>query len=165
VATGANKKVVIERFDRPTMVGYANRNSYWTAEGLEILDIHGQIAKVPANQVKTVLFVRDFPDDPTEAQPNWVFQARPKMNGLWVRLKFQDGDVREALMSNNLLELGADGVTVTPPNLAGNTMQAFIPRVAMSELAVLGVVGSPLRRTATAPAKKKGEEQIGLFSD
>jgi hypothetical protein len=163
VASGANKKVLIERFDRPTLVGYANRNAYWSADGLEMLDLHGQVARVPAAQVKTVLFVRDFPDDPTQQQPAWVFQARPKMNGLWLRLRFQDGDTREALMANNLLDVLADGLMVTPPNLAGNTMQAFIPRTSVTELAVLGVVGSPLRRPASE--KKKGEEQIGLFGE
>jgi hypothetical protein len=161
LGASTSKKVVIERFDRPPLAGFANRNSYLTSDHVEILVPEGTFTTIALHQIKAVQFVRDFPPDNAPAVP-WVFQARPKMNGLWVRLTFTDGEAREALIVNNLLELSATGLMVTPPNLAGNVMQAFIPRFALREISVLGVVGSPLRRPAPP---KRTADQISLFGE
>ena len=55
-------------------------------------------------EVKAVLFVRDF--DPTaDTNLRRGFLSRPKLDGLWLRLTFRDGDVQEAVMPNNLLHV------------------------------------------------------------
>lgn len=158
--SSGNKKVVIERFDRPPLLGYVNRNAFLVDNHVELLGQEGSLRRIPLEEVKCVQMVREFPQDPA-AQVPWVFQARPKLNGLWVRLRLSDGDSREGMFANNLLEVSAIGLQVTPPNLAGNVMQAFFPRTSLVDVTVLGVIGSPLRRPATKP---KPQSQIDLFS-
>ena len=91
-----------------------------------------------------------------------VFLTRPKIEGLWVRLRFRDDDVLEGVMPNNLLQLEHYGFTLIPPDSLSNHQRIFVPRAALRSVEVLGVVGSPLtRRKAKTPAK----EQIGLFEE
>ena len=47
-----------------------------------------------------------------------------------------------------------------PPNPGINNQRVFVPRAALTELQVLGVVGSPLRLPKVKP---KPKEQIELF--
>jgi hypothetical protein len=70
-----------------------------------------------------------------------TFLSRPKLNGLWVRLLYRDDEAIEGLLANDLAELLDVGIQLTPPDLHGNTMRMFVPRTAIEELKVLGVVG------------------------
>jgi hypothetical protein len=109
--------------------------------------------------LKSVQFVKDF-EPPDPAGERKVFSTRPKMDGLWVRVKFRDGEVMDGILANNLLLIESQGFTVVPPDPYSNNQRLFLPRAALSELQVLGVVGSPLRRRKPKPVPK---EQIGLF--
>jgi hypothetical protein len=84
------------------------------------------------------------------------------MEGLWVRLEFRDSDVMEGILANNLLQLEPYGFSVTPPDPYSNQQRIFIPRTALRAMAVLGVVGSPLKKRKARPTPK---EQIGLFEE
>ena len=90
--------------------------------------------------MKSVYFVREFPEtfDPERK----VFLSRPKLDGLWVRLRFRDQDVMEGIVANDLVELLDNGVQLTPPDIHGNNLRLFIPRTAIAEMKVLGVVGA-----------------------
>jgi hypothetical protein len=159
LAVSTTKKVRIVRFDREALVGFVNPQTYLRPSGVELLTPDGNFSVVPFDEVKTVQFVKDFepPDPATERK---VFSTRPKMDGLWVRVKFRDGEVMDGILANNLLLLETQGFTLVPPDPYANNQRLFVPRIALSELQVLGVVGSPLRRRKPKPAVK---EQIGLF--
>jgi hypothetical protein len=159
LAVSTTKKVRIVRFDREALVGFVNPQTYLRPSGVELLTPDGNFSVVPFDEVKTVQFVKDFepPDPATERK---VFSTRPKMDGLWVRVKFRDGEVMDGILANNLLLLETQGFTLVPPDPYANNQRLFVPRFALSELQVLGVVGSPLRRRKPKPAVK---EQIGLF--
>jgi hypothetical protein len=77
-----------------------------------------------------------------------AFLSRPKLDGLWVRLKFHDDDTLEGVVPNDLLALLDHGVQITPPDLHGTTLRIFIPRTALAEMTVLGVVGIARRKPA-----------------
>jgi len=159
LAGSTSKKVRITRFERDPLLGYVNPLTYLRPAGVELLTPEGTYAVVPYDEVKAVQFVKDFePPDPGAERK--VFSTRPKMGGLWVRVKFRDGEVMDGILANNLLVLESQGFTVVPPDPYSNNQRLFLPRAALSELQVLGVVGSPLRRTKAKPAPK---EQIGLF--
>jgi hypothetical protein len=66
----------------------------------------------------------------------------------------------DGILANNLLLMESPGFMIVPPDPYSNNQRLFLPRSALSELQVLGVVGSPLRRRKPKPAAK---EQIGLF--
>lgn len=150
----------ISRFEREPLLGYVNPLTYLRPAGVELLTPEGNYSVVPYGEVKSVQFVKDFepPDDPSAERK--VFSTRPKLDGLWVRIKFRDGEIMDGILANNLLSMESQGFTVVPPDPYSNNQRLFLPRVALVELQVLGVVGSPLRRPKTKPAAK---EQIGLF--
>ena len=153
------KKVVVRRFERELLQGFVNPQGYLQPEGLELLTPEGAVVLVPYQELKSVCFVRDWVDDQPEPK---VFLTRPKMDGLWVRMHFRDGEVMDGILSNNLLQWEAYGFTVVPPEPASNNQRIFLPRQALLEMQVLGVVGSPLTRRRKRPVAK---EQIGLFEE
>lgn len=160
MAGSTSKKVRISRFDREPVLGYVNPLTYLRPTGVELLTPDGNYSLVAYDEIKSVQFVKDFePTDP--AGERKVFSTRPKMDGLWVRIKFRDGEVIDGILANNLLLTESHGFTVVPPDPYSNNQRLFLPRVALTELQVLGVVGSPLRRRGkTKPAPK---EQANLF--
>ena len=142
------------------MAGFVNPQTYLTAEGVEVLTPGGSVARLPYGDVKAVCFVRDFagPDPGPERR---IFATRPKSEGLWVRMKFRDGEELDGLLANDLLKMNSYGFTVTPPDPSSRNQRLFVPRAALEGFLVLGVVGSPLRRAAKP--KPAVQDQIKLF--
>lgn len=156
----ATKKVQILRFDREVLSGFVNPSAYLTENGVEILTLPGNLTVASYSDVKAVLFVRDF-DAGLEGAMRRGFLSRPKLDGLWLRLTYRDGDTQEAVMPNNLLHVEALGFNLIPPE---TTHRLWVPRQAVTSVQVLGVVG--LKAAATAAARQKkapAKEQIGLF--
>lgn len=123
------------------------------------MSAQGNVSLVPYADIKTVAFVREFETAETSRR---IFNTRPKMEGLWVRLQFRDADVMEGVLPNNLLQIEPHGFTVIPPDPYSNVQRLFIPRTALRAVEVLGVVGSPLRKRKAKPA---AQDQIGLFEE
>jgi len=155
------KKVVVLLLDRGHLKGYLNPATLARAETIDLLTPDGEHLSVPIPTVKSVYFVREFPD--TFQPERKVFLSRPKLDGLWVRLRFRDEDVMEGIAANDLLDLLDNAVQLTPPDLHGNTLRLFIPRSALSEMKVLGVVGAA-RRTPR-PAGAAASSQSKLFNE
>ncbi len=154
------KKVIIERFDRERMRGFVNPQTFLLPAGLELLSPDGSLAQVPYEQIKAVSFVRD-PDGQGVLAERRTFLARPKTAGLWIEMKFRDGDVLEGVLPNNLQALDPYGYTLSPPEAAGNAQRVFVPRQAVLEVPVLGVIGGKRKRPEGGPAT----QQIRLFSE
>jgi hypothetical protein len=108
--------------------------------------------------VRAIYFVRDFTAKYEPERKS--FFSRPKLDGLWVRLKFRDNETLEGVVPNDLLALLDSGVQITPPDLNGAAVRIYVPRSALAELTVLGVVGVARRKPA-APAAA----QPKLFSE
>ena len=142
--------------NRSSVRGYLNPGKLGAADTLDLLTSEGTHREFAVEDVRSIYFVREFTDDFEPEQK--TFLSRPKLDGLWVRLKFRDGDVIEGVVPNDLLSLLDRGVQITPPDLHGATIKIFIPRTALSEMTVLGVVGIARRKPA-APAQPR------LFSE
>jgi hypothetical protein len=159
LAASTSKRIVIRRFEREPVPGFVNPQTYLCAEGIEMLSQSGAILVVPYAEVKAVYFVRDF-DAAEPSAEHRVFNTRPKISGVWVRMHFRDGELMDGILANNLLQLEPYGFTVVPPNPSSSNQRVFVPRAALADLQVLGVVGSPLRPRKPKP---KPKEQIELF--
>ena len=159
MTASTTKKAVIRRFQRESLAGYVNPLSYLQSGGVELLTAEGQVVAVPYAEIKTVSFVRDF--DAPQEQERMVFLNRPKMEGLWLRFTFRDGEIMEGVMPNNLLPVEPYGFTIIPPRPYSAQQRVFVPRAALRTVEVLGVVGSPLKRKE----KPAPEAQIGLFGE
>jgi len=160
LAASTTKRAIIRRYQREPLQGYVNPVSYLQTTGIELLSEDGNVAVVPYADVKTLSFVRDFESSGPLERP--VFLTRPKMEGLWARFEFRDGDVMEGILPNNLLQFEHYGFTLIPPDPYSGHQRVFIPRIAVRAVQVLGVVGSPLKKRRAKPVPK---EQIGLFEE
>ena len=157
MADSTNKKVLIRRYDRETLAGWVKPSSLLQPEGVELMSLQGDTMILPYPEVKAIYFVRDWDGGMPERHE---FQNRPKMAGLWVQLRFRDGETMEGIIANNLMGLDHAGFSVIPPDPFANTQRLFVPRSALVGIEVLGVVGSPLKKRKQKP---EPAGQPGLF--
>jgi hypothetical protein len=156
-AASTHKKVIITFSDRTTLRGYVNPMRL-PDDPLDVLTTTGEHREIPLKDIRAVYFVRDFTEDYEPERR--AFFSRPKLDGLWLRLKFRDNETLEGVVGNDLLALLDSGIQITPPDLNGAAVRIFVPRSALSEVTVLGVVGVARRKpAAAAPAQPK------LFSE
>jgi len=161
VSPSTTKKVHIARFDEPALEGYVNPQTYFRSDDIEFLDRSAQVLVVRLHSIKGIYFIRDFGGDAgTNQKKN--FMSRPKQLGLWVRLNFLDGDVLEGVIENDMLLMSGEGIAITPPNPNAFAQRVFVPRSALRDAAVIGVVGKTIR---TRPQRKRAisVEQMDLF--
>jgi hypothetical protein len=157
-ATSTHKKVIVTFSDGTSLQGYVNPLRL-PDDPLDVLTTNGEHRQVPLKEIRAVYFVRDFTEDYEPERK--AFFSRPKLDGLWVRLKFRDNQTLEGVVSNDLLALLDSGIQITPPDMNGAAVRIFVPRSALSEVTVLGVVGVARRKPVAAalPAQPK------LFSE
>jgi hypothetical protein len=154
-----HKKVIVRKMDRDSLNGYVA--AQFVVDGkLELLNTSGNVVLIDLSDVKGVYFVREFGD--SESLVRKTFTARPRSEGLWVRLKFRDNEVVEGMMPNNLAQITSEGFLINPPDARSNTQRIFVPRTALSELTVLAVIGGAARRRKGTAAD---QQQVGLFEE
>ncbi len=136
--------------DKRPLRGYLNPGQLGRTDPLDLLTPEGEHLEVPLAGVRSIYFVREFSD---EFEPERkAFLSRPKLDGLWVKLRYKDGETQEGVVPNDLLSLLDNGLQITSPDLNSSTDRIFVPRAALSEVTVLGVVGVARRKPAAAAA-------------
>ena len=158
--TSTLKKVVVVFSDRKRLDGYLNPSRLQSTEPLDLLTVNGEHRPVSSKDVRAIYFVREFNGDYEPERK--AFLSRPKLDGLWVKLKFHDNETLEGVVPNDLLGLIDSGIQITPPDLNGTVPRIFVPREALAEMTVLGVVGIARRKPAAATALPS---QPKLFSE
>jgi hypothetical protein len=152
-----HKKVIVRKMDRDSVNGYVT--AAFVSEGkLELMNTAGNVVTLDLHDVKGVYFVREFGD--TETLTRKTFTSRPRTEGLWVRLRFRDNEVIEGMMSNDLLQDGAEGFSIIPPDTQSNTQRIFVPRSALAEMTVIGVIGEKSGRRGRRPEDTR---QVPMF--
>ena len=145
-----HKKVILVLADRKSLRGYLNPARLGQLDPIDVLTPDGEHLELPLAKIRSIYFVREFSD---EFEPERkAFLSRPKLDGLWVKLRYTDGDTLEGVVPNDLLSLLDNGLQITPPDLNSSTDRIFIPRSALSEVTVLGVVGIARRKPPAAAA-------------
>ena len=155
-----HKKVVLVLADRKSLRGYLNPARLGQLDPIDVLTPDGEHVQLPIPKIRSIYFVREFSDE--FAPQRKTFLSRPKLDGLWVKLRFHDGEVLEGVIPNDLLSLLDNGLQITPPDLNSSTDRIFVPRAALAEVTVLGVVGIARRKPAAAAAVAS---QPRLFSE
>jgi hypothetical protein len=151
-----HKKVIVRKMERDSVNGYVGAR--FVVDGkLELLNTAGNVVLIDLTDIKSVYFVRDFGDVELARK---TFTTRPRTEGLWVRLRFRDNETIEGTMPNNLATAMPEGFLINPPDTRSNTQRIFVPRSALIELSVLGVIGTPGRKRETA-----AERQVPLFGE
>ncbi len=146
--------------DKKPLRGYLNPVRLGQTAPIDLLTPEGEHLEIALERVRSIYFVREFSD---EFEPERkAFLSRPKFDGLWVRLRYNDGETLEGVVPNDLLGMLDNGVQITPPDLNSATDRIFVPRAALTELTVLGVVGIARRKPAAAAA---AASQPRLFNE
>src|ERR1700712_5121994 len=145
----AQKKVIVRLFEGAPARGYLSATGFVEKEQVLLFEPGGTLIPHAVNNIKLIAYVRDFNTadavDP-ERIGRRTFPARPRTEGLWLRMAFQDGDVLEGLASLDITFLDSilndGGVSVTPPDARSNAQRIYVPRQAIVRLDLLGVVSS-----------------------
>ncbi|MEO8727639.1 MAG: hypothetical protein ABI383_16120 [Acidobacteriaceae bacterium] len=133
-----HKRVIVRRLDRDSVSGFVGA-SYIQQNKIELLNAAGKLVLIPLEEVKAVYFVRDLEN--SEEIVRKSFPSRPRAEGLWVRLIFNDQEMLEGLMGNELSQFAPDGFLIAPPDTRGNTQRIFVPRSSLQSFSVLAVIG------------------------
>ena len=131
----SQKKVVVRRTDGRVAWGYLPQSGLLHQDQVALMGVDGRVNTIAFREIQMISYVRDFNlDDPLDPERlgRRSFAGRPRGEGLWVRLGFQDDSLLEGLMPLDLrfLEtvLEDQGVFLTPPDGRSNVLQVFVPR-------------------------------------
>jgi hypothetical protein len=171
----AQKKVVLRSLSNELAWGYLPPGGFLHDHQITLMEPDGHLTPFPVNTLKRIAYVRDFnlndKIDP-ERIGRMTFPARPRGDGLWLRLTFCGGEILEGLTTLDLAFadtlLDDHGLFLTPPDPRSNTLRLFVPRLALQSIEVLGFVTAPSRRLAVQPKSKAGvtpDMQSSLFDE
>lgn len=169
--SSAHKKVIVRRFTGETLPGYLPLFSFARNRSLDLLDLSGRVIPLLLNDIKHVCYVRDFNLNDTqnpERLTRRTFLARPRTEGLWLRMTFRTGDLLEGLAPTDMALLddliNDAGLHLTPPDTRSNTQRIYVPRSSLTELQLLAVITTPSRRKPL-PAASVPSMQEDLFEN
>jgi hypothetical protein len=169
--SSAHKKVIVRRFTGETLPGYLPLSSFVRNRSIDLLDLTGRIVPLLLNDIKHVCYVRDFNLHDTvnpERLSRRTFLAKPRTEGLWLRMTFRTGDLLEGLAPIDITlidDLIQDtGLHLAPPDTRSNTQRIYVPRSSITELQLLAVITTPSRRKPL-PASSVPSMQEDLFNN
>jgi uncharacterized protein DUF6982 len=81
-----HKKVVLVLADKKSLRGYLNPVQLGQSNPIDVLTPDGEHVQFPLAKIRAIYFVREFSEE-FEPQRK-AFLSRPKLDGLWVRLRF-----------------------------------------------------------------------------
>ncbi len=165
----SRKKVIVRTVEGSLQPGYLPLTGILGGDQVELLDLEGRLLPVALASIRWIAFVRDFnladQTDP-ERLTRRVFLARPRTEGLWLRLTLLGGDLLEGLapLDRSLLDALIDdkGLFLLPPDIRSNTQRLYLPHTAIETLQMLAVITNP-SRTKPAPLPKEKAAQPSLF--
>jgi hypothetical protein len=171
--SSSHKKVIVRRFTGETLPGYLPLSGFVRSRTpdrvIDLLDLGGRVIPLVLNDIKHISYVRDFNLTDTinpERLTRRTFLAKPRTEGLWLRLTFRTGDLLEGLapIDATLLDdlIHDAGLQLTPPDTRSNTQRLYVPRTSLSDLQLIAVITSPSKRKPL-PAASVPTLQEDLF--
>lgn len=180
--SSAHKKVILRRLHGETVAGYLPLSGFVRSRAgdkdrvVDLLDLSGHVLAVALAEIKHIAYVRDFNLNDTanpERLTRRTFLARPRTEGLWVRLAFRgqptpanEPDQLEGLapLDASLLDdvMNDAGLFLIPPDVRSNTQRIYIPRSSIAGLQLLAVITTPSRKKP-APGSSTVSLQEDLF--
>jgi len=104
--------------------------------------IHGQESsetiKLGVESLKALFFVKSFEGSADYSEVKF-FQSNPAVDGLWVQIKFLDGEVTEGVLHNSVRYLLDAGFFLRPPDPLSNNRLVYVLKKSLAEFRVLGV--------------------------
>ncbi len=159
----SRKPVIVRKFSRDWVAGYASAAFGQNAPELEILDQSGKVIKIPWDAVKWVCYVRDFQSGEMSNPERLLqkrFAVRPRTAGLWLRMTLIDGEELEGLAANDRTIVDGAGLLLTPPDTRSNTQRIYVPRQAIQTLEVVSLIGGGPRKRQPAGASPEAQPEL-----
>ncbi len=165
MSSSTAKRLILYRFDRAPVEALVHADAYLQEAGIELMMRDGSLQVIEYRIVKALCFAAEgAPADLFSA--HIAFERRPKTQGLWASFRLIDDDVLEGVLGHNLAEWPAQGYLMTPPKASAYRQRVFLPRQAVRETALLGLIGKGSTFDGKA-AKKKMERdearQLSMF--
>ena len=88
--------------------------------------------------LKALFFVRTFEGSKDHKEIKF-FHAHPPIEGLWVRVKFDDNEATEGIVHNSLYHLVQPGFFLKPPDPQSNNQVVSVVKKSLTEFRVLSV--------------------------
>jgi len=167
--TAPRKPVIVRKLTRDWYAGYASAVPSGDGVELELLDSSGKLLRLPWSEIKWVCYIREPASGDNSGNltrndtinPERLlrrrFTGRPRIAGVWLRLTLADGDGLEGIAANDRSLVDGAGLLLTPPDTRSSTQRVFVPRSAIRELTVLGVIAP------AASQRHRGVAQPELF--
>jgi hypothetical protein len=93
---------------------------------------------VDLKNAKALFFVKKL-----EGRSDYVevkfFERNPQIEGLWIKIKFKDGEVTEGIVHNSLPFVADSGFFLRPPDPESNNHVVFVVKSFLSDFRVLGI--------------------------
>jgi hypothetical protein len=96
------------------------------------------VEEIPASDVKAVFYVNSFEGDSNHKELNFHSRA-PIVHGIWVRLKFLDGEVMEGIIYNSIRYLVDPGFFLLPTDPDSNNRLVYVRKNWLADYRVLGM--------------------------
>ena len=165
----SRKKVIVRTLAGTLQPGYLPLTGLLGGSHVDLLNLEGRLLPVPLVSIRWIAFVREFnladTTDP-EHLARRTFLARPRTEGLWVRLTLLGGNLLEGLapLDRTLLDALVDdkGLFLIPPDVRSNTQRLYVPHSAIESLQTLAVITNP-SKTKPVPLRKQKVAQPSLF--
>ena len=101
-----------------------------------------EVREINVREAKAVFFVRTFDGDLNHRALHFHENA-PVMEGLWVRVRFEDGEAIEGLISNTYDHVLGEGFFMMPTDPNGNNRLIYVVKSRLRDFNVLGIRNAP----------------------
>lgn len=97
--------------------------------------------KLTLSSLKALFFVKSL-EGRKEYEEVKFFDGQPTIQGLWVRVRFHDGERTEGIVRNSLQFLVTSGFFLKPPDPSSNNEIVYVVKESLTEFQVLGVMST-----------------------
>ena len=94
--------------------------------------------EIDLKNAKAVFFVKSFEGD-KQKNPVRFYANGPSVHGIWVEIRFHDGEVVEGVINNSLHHLIEDGFLMSPSDPESNNEVIYVLKSSIQNYRVLGV--------------------------
>jgi len=105
---------------------------------LVIRTADGNQEAVDIADLKAIFFVKSFEGSQDYSEFK-VFTQQPSGKGVWVRVRFQDGEVMEGIAPNALGTFAGSVFSLTPPDPQSNNQTVIVSKRCLENMQILGL--------------------------
>jgi len=131
-------KVVIQTRERELFRGFSKAD-FIAGSTIKVIDEKGKQFELPLENLKAVFFVRDFNGNPKYNEVRFLSTQGKSVRWVVAEIRFQDDEVVEGKIRNDLEFLTGRGFFLFPSDEIGNTEVIYVVKTAIKGFRVVGL--------------------------